>query len=129
MSAAQIVSVALVVPDYDLAIAFFRDVLGFALTADLDQGTKRWVTVQPPGGGVQLVLAKAEGTRQTAMIGNQGAGRVWLFLNTNDFARDYACMLAQGVQFEEPPRLEPYGTVAVWRDPWGNRWDLIQPAA
>ncbi len=128
MSRARLISVALVVPDYDTAIAFFCDVMGFRLTADLDQGRKRWVTVQPPGGGAQLVLAQAEGTQQQAAIGDQGGGRVWLFLETDDFSRDHARMTAAGVVFEEPPRHEPYGTVAVWRDPWGNRWDLIEPA-
>lgn len=128
MSRARLISVALVVPDYDTAIAFFCDVMGFRLTADLDQGRKRWVTVQPPGGGVQLVLAQAEGTQQQAAIGDQGGGRVWLFLETDDFSRDHARMTAAGVVFEEPPRHEPYGIVAVWRDPWGNRWDLIEPA-
>lgn len=128
MSRARLISVALVVPDYDTAIAFFCDVMGFRLTADLDQGRKRWVTVQPPGGGAQLVLAQAEGTQQQAAIGDQGGGRVWLFLETDDFSRDHARMTAAGVVFEESPRHEPYGTVAVWRDPWGNRWDLIEPA-
>jgi catechol 2,3-dioxygenase-like lactoylglutathione lyase family enzyme len=128
MSRARLISVALVVPDYDTAIAFFCDVMRFRLTADLDQGRKRWVTVQPPGGGVQLVLAQAEGTQQQAAIGDQGGGRVWLFLETDDFSRDHARMTAAGVVFEEPPRHEPYGIVAVWRDPWGNRWDLIEPA-
>jgi catechol 2,3-dioxygenase-like lactoylglutathione lyase family enzyme len=128
MSRARLISVALVVPDYDTAIAFFCDVMGFRLTADLDQGRKRWVTVQPPGGGAQLVLAQAEGTQQQAAIGDQGGGRVWLFLETDDFSRDHARMTAAGVVFEEPPRHEPYGIVAVWRDPWGNRWDLIEPA-
>jgi catechol 2,3-dioxygenase-like lactoylglutathione lyase family enzyme len=128
MTQPRITSVALVVPDYDAAIRFFCDVLGFRLTADLDQGDKRWVTVQPAGGGVQLVLAQATGPRQSAAIGDQCGGRVWLFLETDDFVRDHAKMQAAGVVFEESPRHEPYGTVAVWRDPWGNRWDLIQPA-
>ena len=105
---------------------FFVGVMGFRLTADIDQGTKRWVTVEPPGGGVQLVLARAEGAAQRAAIGNQCGGRVFLFLETDDFARDHARMMAAGIQFEEEPRHEPYGTVAVWRDPFGNRWDLIQ---
>ena len=122
----HLAAVALVVPDYDPAIAFFCGVMGFALTADIIQGAKRWVTVQPPGGGASLVLARAEGPAQTAAIGNQSGGRVWLFLDTDDFARDRAHMLAAGVHFEEPPRHEPYGTVAIWRDPFGNRWDLIQ---
>jgi catechol 2,3-dioxygenase-like lactoylglutathione lyase family enzyme len=120
-----IAAVALVVPDYDAAIAFYVGVMGFRLTADVDQGRKRWVTVQPPGGGAQLVLAQAEGAAQQAAVGAQAGGRVFLFLETDDFARDHAAMLAAGVAFEEPPRHEPYGTVAVWRDPFGNRWDLI----
>jgi catechol 2,3-dioxygenase-like lactoylglutathione lyase family enzyme len=127
-SHARIAALALVVPDYDAAIAFYVRVMGFALTEDVDQGPKRWVTVEPPGGGVRLVLARAEGAAQTAAIGNQAGGRVFLFLRTDDFARDHARMLAAGVVFEETPRHEPYGTVAVWRDPFGNRWDLIGPA-
>jgi catechol 2,3-dioxygenase-like lactoylglutathione lyase family enzyme len=125
MSGARLGALALVVPDYDVAIAFFVGVLGFRLTADLDQGRKRWVTVEPPGGGVQIVLARADGQQQSAAIGNQAGGRVFLFLETDDFARDHARMLAAGVHFEERPRHESYGTVAVWRDPFGNRWDLI----
>lgn len=124
---ARISALALVVPDYDLAIAFYVGVLGFRLTEDIDQGTKRWVTVEPPGGGTRLVLARAEGERQAAAIGNQAGGRVFLFLSTDDFARDHAAMQAAGVAFEEAPRHEPYGSVAVWRDPFGNRWDLIGP--
>lgn len=122
----HIAALALVVPDYDAAIDFYCRVMGFTLTADLDQGTKRWVTVQPPGGGASLVLAQAEGSEQQAAIGHQAGGRVFLFLETDDFATDHARMLAYGVSFEESPRHEPYGTVAVWRDPFGNRWDLIQ---
>ena len=114
------------VPDYDAAIAFYVGKLGFRLADDIDQGRKRWVKVEPPGGGVRLVLARAEGPAQTAAIGNQAGGRVFLFLETDSFARDHAAMTAAGVHFEEPPRHEPYGTVAVWRDPFGNRWDLIQ---
>ncbi|MEO8241294.1 MAG: VOC family protein [bacterium] len=124
----RVTTVALVVPDYDVAIRFFCGVMGFRLTEDIDQGDKRWVTVEPSAGGVRLLLAQAEGARQTAAIGEQAGGRVWLFLQTDDFARDYAQMLAGGVQFEEAPRHEVYGTVAVWRDPFGNRWDLIEPA-
>ena len=126
MTAARLGAVALVVPDYDAAIFFFVGVMGFRLTADMDQGTKRWVTVEPPGGGVALVLAQAEGPEQRAAIGNQCGGRVFLFLETDDFERDHGRMIAAGVLFEEPPRHEPYGTVAVWRDPFGNRWDLIE---
>jgi len=124
---ARISALALVVPDYDAGIAFFVGKLGFKLTEDIDQGRKRWVTVEPPGGGARLVLALAEGPAQTAAIGNQAGGRVFLFLSTDDFARDHAAMLAAGVTFEESPRYEPYGSVAVWRDPFGNRWDLIGP--
>ena len=124
----RISALALVVPDYDLAIAFYVGKLGFRLTEDIDQGHKRWVTVEPPGGGARLLLARAEGAAQAQAIGNQAGGRVFLFLQTDDFARDHAAMLAAGVVFEEPPRHEPYGTVAVWRDPFGNRWDLLQLA-
>ena len=120
-------ALTLVVPDYDQAIQFFCDGLGFRLTADIDQGRKRWVTVQPSGGGVQLVLARAVGARQLAAVGDQAGGRVWLFLHTDDFTRDAARIVAAGGVFEEDPRLEDYGTVAVWRDLWGNRWDLLQP--
>ena len=128
MSRAKIMALSLVVPDYDAAVAFYCGTLGFTLTADLAQGHKRWVTVQPPGGGCQLVLARADTPAQQAVIGRQAGGRVWLFLQTDDFARDHARMIAAGVHFEEPPRVEDYGTVAVWRDPFGNRWDLLQPA-
>jgi catechol 2,3-dioxygenase-like lactoylglutathione lyase family enzyme len=121
----RIGAMALLVPDYAAGIAFYVGVMGFRLTADVDQGTKRWVTVTPPGGGPALVMAQAEGDRQRAAIGNQSGGRVVLFLETDDFAGDHAAMLAAGVEFEEPPRHEPYGTVAVWRDPFGNRWDLL----
>ncbi|MDZ4394468.1 VOC family protein [Cypionkella sp.] len=118
---------ALLVPDYDQAIRFFCDGLGFKLTADIDQGHKRWVTVQPAAGGVQLVLAQAKDEREMAAVGDQAGGRVWLFLHTDDFARDAARIVAAGGVFEETPRIEDYGTVAVWRDVWGNRWDLLQP--
>lgn len=120
-------AVALIVPDYDAAIGFFT-AIGFHLKADLAEAHKRWVTVQPAGGGASLVLAQPSDPAQSAAIGAQGAGRVWLFLQTDDFARDAARIIAAGGQFEEAPRQEPYGRVAVWRDPWGNRWDLIEPA-
>ena len=123
----RLAAVAMVVPDYDPAIDFFCNVMGFRLIEDIDQGSKRWVTVEPPGGGVRLVLARAETAYQRTAIGHQAGGRVWLFLQTDDFARDHARMSAAGVQFEEAPRHEPYGVVAVWRDPFGNRWDLIEP--
>ena len=127
MSRARISALALVVPEYEPAIAFYTGVMGFRLIEDVPQGGKRWVTVEPPGGGVRLVLARAEGPEQVAAIGNQTGGRVFLFLMTDDFDRDRARMVAAGVIFEEDPRDEPYGRVAVWRDPFGNRWDLIEP--
>lgn len=120
-------AVSILVPDYDSAIRFYCGALGFHLTEDIDQGSKRWVTVTPPGGGVRIVLAQADTDQQRAAIGQQGGGRVWLFLHTDDFNRDYRKMQAAGVVFEEAPRDEPYGRVAVWRDPFGNRWDLIGP--
>ena len=123
----RISAVALVVPDHDAAIAFYVGKLGFRLCEDVDQGHKRWVTVEPSSGGTRLVLARAEGAEQAAAIGRQAGGRVFLFLSTDDFARDHAAMLDAGVTFEEAPRHEPYGSVAVWRDPFGNRWDLIGP--
>ena len=124
---ARISAIALVVPDYDAAIDFYVGKLGFRLAEDVDQGHKRWVTVEPSGGGTRLVLARADGPAQIAAVGAQAGGRVFLFLHTDDFARDHGAMLAAGVVFEEEPRHEPYGSVAVWRDPFGNRWDLIGP--
>lgn len=126
MSVARLSGVALVVPDYDPAIRFFVDVMGFALAEDVPVGAKRWVTVSPPGGGARLVLARAEGAEQEAAIGAQAGGRVFLFLTTDDIDRDRARMEAAGVLFEEPIRTEAYGRVCVWRDPFGNRWDLIE---
>ncbi len=120
-------AIALLVPDYDAAIAFYCDLLGWQLAEDIDQGTKRWVRILPPGATQgSLILAQATGPRQNSAVGNQFGGRVGLFLTTDDFARDHAQMLALGVKFEENPRHEPYGTVAVWQDPFGNRWDLLQ---
>lgn len=119
-------ALSVLVPDYDAGIAFFVDVLGFDLVDDIDQGDKRWVRVQPPGAETGFILARAEGTAQQAAIGAQGGGRVWLFLESEDFEADHARLTARGVHFEEDPRHEPYGTVAVFRDPFGNRWDLIQ---
>ncbi|NTT85683.1 VOC family protein [Tabrizicola fusiformis] len=129
MSGARLAALSLIVPDYDPAIAFFRAALGFEVTEDIPQGAKRWVTLEGPGGGARLVLARAEGAAQQAAIGAQGGGRVWLFVQTDDFARDAARLTAAGAIFEEAPRHETYGIVAVWRDPWGNRWDLIQPVS
>jgi catechol 2,3-dioxygenase-like lactoylglutathione lyase family enzyme len=122
----RIAALSVIVPSYAAGLAFYRDVMGFNVTADVDQGRKRWVTVQPPGGGAQIVLARADTPEQMAAVGAQGGGRVWLFLESDDFAGDHARMLAAGVVFEEEPRIEDYGTVAIWRDPFGNRWDLIQ---
>lgn len=124
----QITAFTYIVPDYDAGIAFFCGVLGFELIADIDQGRKRWVEVRSPAGRTSIILARADGPVQQAAIGHQGAGRVWLFLETDDFARDHAQLCAAGIQFEEAPRHEPYGTVAVFQDPFGSRWDLIQKA-
>ena len=118
--------VALLVPDYAAGLRFFVDGLGWTVLADVDQGRKRWVEVAPPGGGAALVLARAEGAQRPA-IGGQHGGRVGFFLRTDDFARDARRIRAAGGVFEGPPRDESYGRVAVWRDPWGNRWDLIGP--
>lgn len=124
----RIATLAIVVPDYDTAIAFFVGGLGFDLLEDVPQGQKRWVRVAPRGGGAALLLAQASGPRQTAAIGDQAGGRVFLFLETDDFDAAHARLTQAGAQFMEPPRDEPYGRVAVWRDPFGNLWDLIQPA-
>lgn len=122
----RIATVALVVDEYDRAIAFFRDVLGLELVADTPLGGgKRWVEIGGSG-GARLLLAKADGERQTAAIGNQTGGRVGFFLETDDFERDYARLMANGVQFLEAPRHEAYGSVAVFEDPFGNKWDLIE---
>lgn len=120
---------ALVVRDYDEAIRFYVDSLGFALRHDtrLDAG-KRWVVVAPQGSAAGLLLAQAADDRQRAAIGDQSGGRVFLFLETDDFARDYSAFTARGVRFIEEPRREPYGIVAVFEDIYGNRWDLIEPA-
>ena len=119
---------ALLVRDYDEALDFYVGKLGFALAEDTDQGDgKRWVVVRPPGSDAGLLLAKAMGV-QAKRIGDQTGGRVFLFLETSDFAADHARMAAAGVRFLEAPRQEPYGTVAVFEDLYGNRWDLIQPA-
>ncbi|MER5972594.1 VOC family protein [Streptomyces sp. NPDC002055] len=121
--------VTVVVRDYDEAIAFYMDVLGFDLLEDtlVDEG-KRWVVVAPPGAKeTAVLLARAVARGQEARIGDQTGGRVGWFLNTDAFERDYERMRAAGVVFEEAPRQEPYGTVAVFRDLYGNRWDLLQP--
>lgn len=121
-------TVTLVVDSYDRAIDFFCGKLGFSLFSDAELGSgKRWVAVGPTGGGARLLLAKAEGPEQLARVGDQTGGRVGFFLETEDFARDHLAFLAAGVRFLEEPRHEPYGTVAVFEDLYGNRWDLIQP--
>lgn len=124
----SIATIALVVADYDDAISFYVDKLGFSLGSDVDMGGgKRWVTVAPAGGGARLLLAKADGDTQSARVGNQTGGRVGFFLETDDFARDHANYVARGVKFLESPRHEVYGSVAVFEDLYGNKWDLIQP--
>ena len=118
----------LVVRDYDEAIGFYVDKLGFILTRDDDMGGgKRWVVVTPPGSQGGLLLAKAVGDVQAARIGDQTGGRVGFFLHTDDFDGDHARMSAAGVKFLEAPRREAYATVAVFEDLYGNRWDLLQP--
>lgn len=125
----SIATLALLVADYDEAIAFYTGALGFLLAADTDLGDgKRWVLVAPEGtAGARLLLAQADGPEQAAHVGNQTGGRVGFFLQTDDFARDHAAFTAKGVRFLEPPRQEPYGTVAVFEDLYGNKWDLIEP--
>lgn len=124
----RIASVALVVREYNEALAFYRDALGFDVLADTDLGEgKRWIEVAPSGGGTTLLLAEASNPTQLAAVGNQSGGRVFLFLETDDFVRDYEAMRSRGVTFVEKPRHEAYGTVAVFVDLYGNRWDLIQP--
>lgn len=122
-------ALALVVRDYDEAIDWYTRVLGFTLLEDtpMDHG-KRWVRVAPPGfSATCLLLARAVTPAQSASVGNQAGGRVFLFLHTDDFARDHARMLESGVRFCEAPRHEDYGTVVVFEDLYGNRWDLIEP--
>ena len=124
--------VSLVVREYDEALAFFVGVLGFTLVEDnvVPEQGKRWVVVAPRGSAESgLLLARAANPEQQAHIGNQTGGRVFLFLHTDDFARDYQAYKAKGVKFVGEPRDEPYGTVAVFRDLYGNLWDLLQPKA
>lgn len=117
---------AILVPDYDTGLEFFVGQLGFELLEDTElTSEKRWVRVAPTGAQTQFLLAQAVGDQRDA-IGQQGGGRVWLFLQTDDFHRDYQIYKDAGIHFEEAPRSEPYGTVAVFQDPFGNRWDLIQ---
>lgn len=127
----RIALVTLVVDDYDEAIRFYTDALGFRLVEDAPRPDgSRWVVVEPDawGAGTGLLLARAKGDGQAARVGDQTGGRVGFFLHTDDFARDHARMTAAGVTFLEGPRREPYGTVAVFQDLYGNRWDLLQPA-
>jgi len=124
-----IAHVALVVREYDEAIAYFTGTLGFTLVEDTYQPeqNKRWVIVAPPGSsGATLLLARAATPEQARFIGNQAGGRVFLFLSTDDFWRDYRRMTAAGVPFVRPPTEASYGTVAVFEDLYGNRWDLVQ---
>ena len=121
--------VTLLVRDYDEALGWYRDKAGFELVEDTDRGDgTRWVVVRPPGSdGTQVLLARAGTPEQEARVGDPGGGRVMHFLATDDFAADHARMLAAGVHFREEPRHEPYGSVAVFEDLYGNPWDLIQP--
>lgn len=124
----RVATVAVLVADYAVAIEWFRDCLRLDLLEDVDLGGgKRWVVMGTPDGGARILLAKAEGDAQTARIGDQTGGRVFLFLETDDFDRDHAAMRARNVVFLEEPRREGYGTVAVFEDFLGNRWDLIEP--
>ena len=121
--------VAVVVEDYDAAIAFYVEKLGFELTQDTYQPEqdKRWVVVKPKGdGAASVLLARASNDRQETFIGDQAGGRVFLFLQTDDFDRDYAAYVDRGVEFVRPPKTAPYGTVAVLKDLYGNLWDLVQ---
>lgn len=121
-------AIALLVHDYDEAIAFYTQAMGFELLEDTDMGGgKRWVRVAPPGGGSALLLARAVTPQQSAAVGNQSGGRVFLFLHTCDFDADLARLQAHGARLTEAPREEAYGRVVVFLDLYGNKWDLIQP--
>jgi catechol 2,3-dioxygenase-like lactoylglutathione lyase family enzyme len=127
----KILHIALVVRDYDEAIDFYCNKLNFKLVDDTYQAEqdKRWVVVSPPGeGSTNLLLAKASSAEQAQFIGNQSGGRVFLFLQSDDFARDFKAMNAAGIRFVREPKEETYGTVAVFEDIYGNLWDLFQPA-
>ena len=134
LGAVQLDLIAIVVSEYDPAIDFFVGALGFELVEDSPALTtsggrpKRWVVVRPPGAATGLLLARADGERQAAAVGNQVAGRVGFFLRVEDFGAAYARMTSAGVEFVSPPRTEPYGRVAVFLDIAGNRWDLLGPA-
>lgn len=123
----SIAHIALVVDDYDDAIAFYTQKLGFELLDDTPQSdTKRWVKVAPKDSECCLLLAKGVGDEQRSRIGNQTGGRVFLFLRTDDFCRDYESYVAEGVKFIREPKVEEYGTVAVFEDLYGNLWDLVE---
>lgn len=127
MTTRRIALFTLVVDDYDAAIAFYVGALGFELREDAPRGEgKRWVVVAPPGAETGILLAQAGNDAQRARIGDQTGGRVGFFLHTDDFRRDHAAMIAAGVRFLETPRAEAYGTVAVFEDPYGNKWDLLE---
>jgi len=126
----QIAHIALVVEDYDKAIFYYTQKLNFILLQDIPQSdTKRWVVVSPPGSECSLLLAKAVGDEQQKRIGNQTGGRVFLFLKTDNFWRDYTSMKGKEIIFKGEPRVEDYGTVVVFEDLYGNRWDLIGPVS
>ena len=128
MIGAQISLITIVVPDYAAGLAFYVDVLGWDLREDILLGPrKRWVVVAPPDSQCAILLARADGSDQQAAIGNQTGGRVGFFLQVAHFQATYQSMVAAGVTFEEAPRHESYGMVAVWQDPFGNRWDLLGP--
>ena len=126
----RIAAVTVLVPSYEEGLAFFRDVMGFAVLEDTPlEANKRWIVVAPSQGeGAALVLAVASDEPQRARVGDQTGGRVGFFLHTADFWGDYRTMRARGVRFLETPRPELYGLVAVFLDPWGGKWDLVQPA-
>ena len=128
--ARRLAGVAFLAPEYDSAIAWFCRALGFELIEDSDLGAgKRWVVVAPDRhAGARFVIAKAADARQLAAVGEAAGGRVAYFLETDDFTRDHEAFTKRGVEFLEAPRREPYGTVAVFADPFGNKWDLIEPA-
>jgi catechol 2,3-dioxygenase-like lactoylglutathione lyase family enzyme len=125
----RIANITIVVRDYDEAIAYYTGKLGFELVEDTSLGGgKRFVRIAPArGGGTGLLLAKAATPEQQSRVGNQTGGRVFLFLHTDDFSRDYRAMQTRGVRFIEEPRQEVYGTVVVFEDLYGNRWDLVEP--
>jgi catechol 2,3-dioxygenase-like lactoylglutathione lyase family enzyme len=132
MNRGRLSLVTIVVDEYDPAVEFFVDVLGFELVEDTPATTndgrpKRWVVVRPPGAETGILLARADGEHQAAVVGNQMAGRVGFFLRVDDFEATYERLLAAGVQFVNPPRTEPYGRCAVFLDIAGNRWDLLGP--